>query len=68
MTYYFIERYFLAHNKQATLQEIYNFVQVKEEHLPQACGRLLKLLNALTYHPLKKNEILDIFYNRLSCF
>ena len=27
--------------------------------------RLLKLLNALPDHPLKKNEILDIFYNGL---
>ena len=25
-------------------------------------GRLLQLLNALPNHPLKKNEILDIFY------
>ena len=25
-------------------------------------GRLLQLLNALPDHPLKKNEILDIFY------
>ena len=29
-------------------------------------GRLLKLLNALPDHPLKKNEILDIFYNGLT--
>ena len=28
-------------------------------------GRLLQLLNALPDHPLKKNEILDIFYNGL---
>src|SRR3954466_9003055 len=27
---------------------------------------LLKLLNALPDHPLKKNEILDIFYNGLT--
>ena len=30
-------------------------------------GRLLQLLNALPDHPLKKNEILDIFYNGLTC-
>ena len=29
-------------------------------------GRLLRLLNALPDHPLKKNEILDIFYNGLT--
>ena len=44
--------------------EIFNFVQTKEESLPQAWGRLL--LNALPDHPLKKNEILDIFYNELT--
>ena len=50
----------------AALREIYNFVQIKEESLPQAWGRLLRLLNALSDHPLKKNEILDIFYNGLT--
>ena len=29
-------------------------------------GRLCQLLNALPDHPLKKNEILDIFYNGLT--
>ena len=41
-------------------------MKVKEESLPQAWGRLLQLLNALPDHPLKKNEILDIFYNGLT--
>ena len=40
-------------------------MQIEEESLPQAWGRLLRLLNALPDHPLKKNEILDIFYNGL---
>ena len=40
-------------------------MQIKEERLPQAWGRLLKLLSALPDHPLKKKEILDIFYNGL---
>ena len=44
----------------------FNFVQIEEESLPQAWGRLLQLLNALPDHPLKKNEILDIFYNGLT--
>ena len=66
MIYYFSAKYFPAHKKQAALKEIYNFVQIKEESLPQAWGRLLKLLNALPDHPLKKNEILDIFYDGLT--
>ena len=66
MIYYFSAKYFRAHKKQATLREIYNFVQIEEESLPQAWGRLLQLLNALPDHPLKKNEILDIFYNGLT--
>ena len=48
------------------MREIYNFVQIEEESLPQAWGRLLKLLNVLPDHPLKKIEILDIFYNGLT--
>ena len=64
MICYFSKKYFPAHKKQAALREIYNFVQIEEESLPQAWGRLLQLLNALLDHPLK-NEILDIFYNGL---
>ena len=41
-------------------------MQIEEESLPQAWGRLLQLLNDLPNHPLKKNEILDIFYNGLT--
>ena len=66
MIYYFSGKKIPAHKKQAALQEIFNFVQIEEESLPQASGRLLKLLNALPDHPLKKNEIFDIFYNGLS--
>ena len=66
MIYYFSGKYFPTHKKQASLKEIFNFVQIKEESLPQAWGRLLQLLNALPNHPLKKNEILGIFYNGLS--
>src|SRR3954465_13238149 len=66
MIYSFSAKYFPAHKKQAALKEIYNFVQIEEENLPQAWGRLLKLLNALPGHPLKKPEILDIFYNGLT--
>jgi hypothetical protein len=66
MIYYFSEKYFPAHKKQAALHEIFNFVQIEEENLPQAWGRLLQLLNDLPDHPLKKNKILDIFYNGLT--
>ena len=65
MIYYFSAKYFPAHKKQASLHEIFNFVQIKEESLPPSWGRLFQLLNALPDHPLKKNEILDIFYNGL---
>ena len=65
MIYYFFEKYFPTHKKQVALQEIFNFVQIEEESLPQAWGRLLQLLNSLCDHPFKKNEILDIFYNGL---
>ncbi|KAI4967598.1 hypothetical protein ZWY2020_020560 [Hordeum vulgare] len=66
MVYYFSEKYFPAHKKQAALQKMYNFAQAEEESLPQAWGRLIQLLNALPDHPLEKNEILDMFYNGLT--
>ena len=34
MIYYFSEKYFPAHKKQAALREIFNFVQTEEESLP----------------------------------
>src|SRR5215216_2459876 len=38
MIYYFSEKYFPAHKKQAALKEIFNFVQIEEESLTQAWG------------------------------
>ena len=38
MIYYFFAKYFPAHEKQAALREIFNFVQIEEESLPQAWG------------------------------
>ena len=63
MIYYVSAKYFPDHKKQAALRDIYiyNFVQMEEESLPQAWGRLLQLLNALPDHPLKKNEYLISF-------
>ncbi|KAI4983771.1 hypothetical protein ZWY2020_025637 [Hordeum vulgare] len=66
VVYYFCEKHFPVHKKQAALQEIYNFAQLQGESLPQAWGRLIQLQNALPDHPLKKNEILDILYNGLT--
>ena len=66
MIYYFSQNYFPTHKKQDALREIFNFVQIEDECLPQALGKLLQLLNALLGHPLKKNKILDIFYNGLT--
>ena len=36
--YYFSPKYFPTHKKQASLRDIYNFVQSEEESLPQAWG------------------------------
>ena len=58
MIYYFTAKYFPAHKKQDALREIYNFA-IEEESLPQAWGRLLRLLNTFPDHPLRKNEIPD---------
>ena len=66
MPHYFSAKYFPVHKEQAILQEIFNFAQIEEENLPQAWERLLRLLRALPDFPLKKNEILDIFYNGLT--
>ena len=41
MIYYFSVKYFPAHKKQAALKEIFNFLQIEEESLPQAWGWLL---------------------------
>ena len=41
-------------------------MQIEDESLPQAWGRLLRLLNALPDQSIKKNEILDIFYSGLT--
>ena len=58
MIYYFSQKYFPAHKKQVALQEIFNFVQIEEESIPQAWGRLLQLLNALMIILLRKMKYL----------
>ena len=44
MIYYFSEKYFPALKKQAALHEIFNFVQIEEQSLPQAWGGLSNYL------------------------
>ena len=36
MIYHFSTKYFPTHKKQVALKDIFNFVQIKEENLPQA--------------------------------
>ena len=57
----FSEKYFPAHKKQAALQEIFNFVQTKEESLTQAWGRIFQLLNACLIILLRKMKYLISF-------
>ena len=61
MIYYFSGKYFPAHKKRVALREIFNFMQIEEESLPQAWRGLLQLLNALPKHPLKKIKYLLSF-------
>ena len=61
MIYYFSAKYFPAHKKQAALRGIYNFVQIKEESLPQAWGRLLRYLMLCLIILLRKMKYLISF-------
>ena len=65
MVYYFCEKYFPAHKKQAALQEIYNFAQLQEESLPQAWGglstyKMLCLITLLRRMRYLKSSITDL--------
>jgi len=62
----FFQKYFPASAQDAALQKIFDFVQMKEENLPESWARFCSLLRALPKHPLAKNELLDIFYNGLT--
>ena len=61
MIYYFSAKYFPAHKKQAALREIYNFVQIKEESLPQAWGRFSGYLMLCLIILLRKMKYLISF-------
>ena len=61
MIYYFSAKYFPAHKKQAALREIYNFVQIKEESLPQAWGGFSDYLMLCLIIPLRKMKYLISF-------
>ena len=46
----FVDNYFLSHMQHATLQRIYNFKQLQDEHLPKAWGRFCSLVKARPGH------------------
>ena len=62
----FYERYFPSSMKHGLTLEISNFSQKEKEDLPQAWGRLSKMVRKCPTHGFKSNEILDIFYNGLT--
>ena len=61
MIYYFSANYFPAHKKQAALREIYNFVQIEEESLPQAWGGFFNYLMLCLIILLRKMKYLISF-------
>ena len=61
MIYYFSAKYFPAHKKQAALREIYNFVQIEEESLPQAWGGFSGYLMLFLIILLRKMKYLISF-------
>ena len=61
MIYYFYAKYFPAHKKQAALREIYNFVQIEEESLPQAWGGSSDYLMLFLITLLRKMKYLISF-------
>src|SRR3954467_5289430 len=62
----FVDKYFPAQMQHATLQRIYNFKQLQDEHLPKGWGRYCNLIKARPGHGVTKNELLDIFYAGLT--
>ena len=61
MIYYFSEKYFPTHKKQAALKEIFNFVQIEEESLPQAWGGFSDYLMLYPITLLRKMKYLISF-------
>ena len=61
MIYYFSEKYFPTHKKQVALKEIFNFVQFKEESLPQAWGGFSNFLMLCLIILLRKMKYLISF-------
>ena len=62
----FFHKYFPASAQHAALQKIFDFVQMKEENLPESWARFNSLLRTLPGQQLPRNELLDIFYNGLT--
>ena len=61
MIYYFSAKYFPTHKKQAALWEIYNFVQIEEQSLPQAWGVFSNYLMLCLIILLRKMKYLISF-------
>ena len=61
MIYYFSAKHFPAHKKQAALRDIYNFVQIEEESLPQAWGGFSNYLMRCLIILLRKIKYLISF-------
>src|SRR3954467_4704370 len=62
----FFHKYFPASAQHAALQKIFDFMQEKEENLPESWARFISLMRTLPNQPLPRNELIDIFYNGLT--
>src|SRR3954463_1698367 len=62
----FFHKYFPASAQHAALHKILDFVQEKEENLPESWARFVSLMRTLPNQPLPRNELIDIFYNGLT--
>src|SRR3954470_17047703 len=54
----FVDKYFPAHMQHASLQRIYNFKQLQDEHLPKAWGRYCSLNQARPGHGVPMYELI----------
>ena len=52
--------------QHVALQKIFNFKQLEDEKLPKARGRFCATLKGRPDHGMPKNELIDIFYNRIT--
>jgi hypothetical protein len=64
--YLFYNKNFHSSKIHVMITEISNFVQSKEESIPQAWGRYFPLERRCHTHGFKDNEFLGTFYNGLT--